>query len=128
MSRHPTLQQLIAQRRDETGWTVRALAAATDGAISHQTMSDIATGKRKEWPKSTATVTGLARALNLSEQTIILAYAAGIGFTIETPSMLAAQLPATADRLTGAERNHIVGLVHALTAGREDPDVDETSA
>ena len=119
MKVHPTMQHLIQQRRDETGWTVRALADATGGAVSHQSLSDIATGKRKEWPRSVEAISGLARALNVSEQTVLMAYATGLGIPIPAqPSLLALQLPASTDLLTAAERNHIVGLVIALTEGR----------
>ncbi|WP_411815540.1 hypothetical protein [Gordonia sp. SND2] len=116
---HPGIAELIRLRQDETGWSLNAIATATGGRVSRQTMSNLAAGRATEWPKSTDTVTGLATALGVREETIVLAYATTIGIPIsKTPSLLAAQLPANTDLLTPAERNHILGLIRALTDGR----------
>lgn len=119
---HPTIQELIQHRRDETGWSLRAIAKATGDRVAHQTVSKLASGPPREWPKNVETITGLAAALNVPEDTIVLAFASAMGIPVRRqPSLLALQLPASADLLTAAERNHIIGLVQALTAGRTDP-------
>ena len=118
-TQHPTIVDLIRRRQDETGWSLNAIAGATGGRVSRQTMSVLAAGKTSEWPKSTDTIRGLSVALGVREETIVLAYATTLGLPIaSTPSLLAVQLPAGAGYLTAAERSHIVGLIRALTDGR----------
>lgn len=119
MEQHPTIQDLIQRRLDETGWSIRAFAKATGGTVSHQTVSKLASGAAREWPKNAETILGLASALNVPEDTVVLGFASSIGIPVRRqPSMLALQIPRSADLLTTAERTHIVGLVHALVAGR----------
>lgn len=119
VEQHPTIPDLIKARQDDTGWSLNAIANATGGRVSRQTMSNLAAGRANEWPKSTDTITGLAAALAVREETIVLAYATTIGVPIAAvPSLLAVQLPAGTDLLTAAERSHIIGLIRALTDGR----------
>ncbi|WP_448222796.1 hypothetical protein [Gordonia iterans] len=122
MTEHPTITDLITARREETGWSYRTLAAAGGNLVSHQQLASLGTAGPREWPKTTDTIAGLAKALDVREDTIVLAFAAALGIKIPTqPSLLAVQLPATTDRLTAAERTHIVGLVRALTTDRPEP-------
>lgn len=118
-TQHPTIVDLIRRRQDETGWSLNAIATATCGRVSRQTMSNLAAGKTSEWPKSLDTIHGLSTALAVREETIVLAYATALGIPIASaPSLLAVQLPAGTEYLTAAERSHIVGLIRALTEGR----------
>ncbi|WP_148281563.1 hypothetical protein [Tsukamurella sp. 1534] len=95
--------------------------------MSKKTFNDLATGTPKSWPAPT-TIAGLARALSVPDDTIVLAIAASLGVPVRThTSLLALQLPASADLLTPSERGYIVGIVKSLTAGRGDPDAPEES-
>ncbi|AXC38118.1 immunity repressor [Gordonia phage Mulch] len=119
---HPTIRDLIEDRKRVTAWSYQALSDASGGSVSRQTMFDLGTKPPKSWPSDPNTILGLARALNVPEETIVLGYAASFGIPLRgQPSLLALQLPASTDLLTAAERTHIVGLVNSLTAGRQHP-------
>ncbi|AKJ72203.1 hypothetical protein TPA4_38 [Tsukamurella phage TPA4] len=102
-----------------TGWSYQDLAHASGDVVSKKTFNDLVMGTPKSWP-TPATIAGIARALSIPDDAVVLAIAASLGVPVRAhPSLLAMQLPASADLLTPSERSHIIGLVKALTSGRE---------
>lgn len=117
-----TIGELILARLDGQGWSRREFSDATGGVVSHQSLSAIIAGP-KQWPKHNDTILGLARALAVHPETVVLAYAAALGIPIKSqPSRIVTALPESADLLTGAEVTHIAGIITALTHGRTNPD------
>lgn len=116
---HPTIKQLLDDKRRETGWSYNEMAEAAGGTVTRAGIHHLMTNPIKSWPKSPETITGLARMLNVREDVVVLAYAASIGIPVcQPPSLLAAMLPDRTDLLTQAERTHIVGIINALTQDR----------
>ncbi|KXP08063.1 hypothetical protein AXK57_16400 [Tsukamurella pulmonis] len=119
MRTHPSIRDLIEERKRDTGWSYADLAHASGDLVTRGTIHSLATGTPKSWPKTTATITGLAQALNVPEETVVLAYATSFGVAVRSqPSLLALQLPATTDLLTATERAQIVGIIRSMTEGR----------
>lgn len=116
---HPTIRDLIAARVASTGWSQRELAYASDDMVSHQTVQDLAAAPPKAWPKTNRTILGLARALDVTPETVVLAYAASLGIPVKARQpLISIQMPPSADTLTAAERNSIVALIRTMTADR----------
>lgn len=115
-----SIGELILQRLDEQGWSRREFADATGGVVSHQSLSAIIAGP-KQWPKHNDTILGLARALAVHPETVVLAYATALGIPIQAqPPRLVTALPESTHLLTGPEITHIAGIITALTHGRTD--------
>lgn len=111
----PTISELIAAQMDATGRSYRELSKASGDRVKYQTFQELRTAPPKSWPKSIETIRGMAAALDVSETAIVLGYARSLGVRLQGESMLAQQLPASAGRLTPAQRNAIVSLIRAIT-------------
>lgn len=125
---HPTIRDLIELRIEQTGWSYQSMSDASGGVVGRQTIYELVANPVKSWPKNVSTITGLAQALNMTEEVVVLAYAASLGIPLrKQPSLLALQLPPSADLLTSTERAHIIGLIQSIVADRTDdlpPDGD----
>jgi hypothetical protein len=120
MPAHPTIQQLLQEWRDHTGWSYAMMSKATGDVVARNQLHELTTGQPRSWP-DTKTVIALAEALSVSEQTVVLGFATSLGLPITTEgSLLATMLPRSADYLTLAERTHVIGIVTALTKGRSE--------
>lgn len=125
MHAHPSIRDLIEDRKRDTGWSYADLAHASGDLVTRGTVYGLATSPPKSWPKARTTITGLAQALNVPEETVVLAYATSFGVPVRAqPSLLALQLPATTDLLTATERAQIIGIIRSMTENRS-PTNDE---
>ncbi|MGV5046844.1 hypothetical protein [Rhodococcus pyridinivorans] len=111
----PTIGELIAAQMDATGRSYRELSKASGDRVKYQTFHELCTAPPKSWPKNVETIRGMAAALDVSETAVVLGYARSLGVEVQGESMLAQQLPASAGRLTPAQRNAIVSLIRAIT-------------
>ncbi|MBX4168093.1 hypothetical protein K3M35_05350 [Rhodococcus sp. DMU2021] len=100
---------------DATGRSYRELSKASGDRVKYQTFHELCTAPPKSWPKNVETIRGMAAALDVSETAVVLGYARSLGVEVQGESMLAQQLPASAGRLTPAQRNAIVSLIRAIT-------------
>ncbi|MGK9270454.1 hypothetical protein KXR83_05565 [Williamsia muralis] len=113
----PTLDELIGERKRLRGFSYADLENRADAVISRQRWQQLGTGVRvKEFPEP-ATITAMAKALDVDVAEVVLAAARSIGLDVKrgAQSDLAARLPSTADRLNEVQRDAIVTLVRSIT-------------
>jgi hypothetical protein len=108
----PTIKELIREALD-AGKTVRQLEADSGYLVRFQTFQELANHPPKQFPKHVHTITGVAAALNLSESTVVLAYAAGLGIPVQAGSSFALRLPPDVDTIDLALRDSILQLLRA---------------
>lgn len=102
-------------RRTKGDRTYEQLSAATRGALTAQRLQQIAAGARgSNFPKP-ATITALARALYVTERTVVLAAAETAGLNVSSASDdVAAILPDAAAGLTDRQVATILQLVRVM--------------
>lgn len=121
------LQELIAACKGDRSY--EALEKAGGGSPSSKRWQQIATKVDPKFPDP-ATIRSIARALSVSETTVVLAAARSLGLTIPLAdaSRLAELLPPSAARLTpmqvAAVRQVVRAMVEPMDIAAEDADAD----
>jgi hypothetical protein len=108
----PTIRELIRAALD-AGKTVRQLEADSGDRVRFQTFQELSNNAPKQFPKQADTITGMAAALNISESTVVLAYATALGIPVETGSTFALRLPPGVDHLEPAMQDAILQVTRA---------------
>lgn len=120
----PTISELIHTQRDATGLTYRQMAdraAASGHPVKYQQFQELATRGPKGWPKDSATVKGLAFALEVSERSIVLAFARSFGLDVsEGSSLLEVLLPAGTRDVDPGLQQAIAGVVRAAVQAQHE--------
>lgn len=114
----PTISDLVRAARDG-GLTYRELEARSQRAgfgVKFQTFEVLANQGPLAWPKSVDTIRGIAAALDITEQAVVLGYAASLGVRVTPQPRLVAGLPPSTALLTEPMRDAILGLIRAATA------------
>lgn len=113
----PTIRELVRAALD-AGKTVRQLEIDSGGLVRFQTFQELSSHPPKQFPKRAATILGVAAALNLSESTVVLAYAAGLGIPVHAGSTFALRLPPGVDNIELPLQDAILQLMRsALSVG-----------
>lgn len=111
-SRVPTIRELIQDAID-SGKSVRDLSAASGDRVKHQTFQELSKRAPKQFPKESKTISGMSAALGYPEATIVLAYAKGLGISVETDSQFALRLPYGVDGLDPEMQSALVSVARA---------------
>lgn len=123
----PSIKELIRAALD-AGKTVRQLEADSGDRVRFQTFQELSNHPPKQFPKHAETITGMAAALNISESTVVLAYATGLGVPVSTGPTFALRLPPGVDQLEPAMQDAIIQVARAALqsgTGRPVGAVDE---
>lgn len=116
----PSIKDLIRAALD-AGKTVRQLEADSGDRVRFQTFQELSNHPPKEFPKQAKTITGMAAALNISESTVVLAYATGLGVPVSAGPTFALRLPPGVDNLDPSMQDAIIQVARAAVrsgAGR----------
>lgn len=108
----PTIGDLIRNEL-QRGKSVRDLETDSGGQVAFQTFQQLAHRPPRNFPKDPKTVRGMARALQVDEMTVVLAYAAGLGIYISGLSNFALRLPPGVDDLDPQLQDSMVGMIRA---------------
>lgn len=108
----PTIRDLIRSALDE-GKSVRDLAADSGDRVKFQTFQELANHPPKQFPKDPKTIAGMAGALRVSETTVVLAYAKGLGIGISTDSGFALRLPVGIDTVDPRMQDALIAVARA---------------
>jgi len=108
----PSIRELIRAALDG-GKTVRQLEAESGYRVRFQTFQELSNHAPKQFPKHAATITGMAVALNVSESTVVLAYATGLGVPVSAGPTFALRLPPGVDGLAPAMQDAIIQVARA---------------
>lgn len=121
-----TISELVKAQKAASDLSYEALAQRAQKVglgLTKQQLSDLANNRPKGWPKSAEMVQALSVALNVSERTVVLSYAASFGIDVsETRSPFEVRLPATVSSLDPSMQDAILHVIRAATEGAE---VDE---
>lgn len=121
----PTIRDLVRAALD-AGKTVRQLEIDSGGLVRFQTFQELSARPPKQFPKRIDTIIGVATALNVSESTVVLAYAAGLGIPVHAGSTFALRLPPGVDNIELPLQDAILQLMRsALSVGAGRGVVDE---
>ncbi|AKC38406.1 TPA_asm: immunity repressor [Mycobacterium phage McProf] len=123
-----TLQDLILTLKGDR--TYKDLEDASGGVVKAQRWNQITNGiKVKEFPEP-ASIEGMARALNVKLDVILLSIARSVGLPVEEDvSRLAAMLPPGAEKLGDAQLGLMLSLLREMIkASENDGDRDTESA
>lgn len=108
------LPSLIRERIDR-GASLEALATASGGAIGGTRWSTLSRGEKFNQFPDVKTLRGVARALNLTEATVVLSAAQYLGMDMGSRRpTLGDRIPSDADKLPRAVQAAIVNLVVSL--------------
>lgn len=114
----PSIKDLIRAALD-TGKTVRQLEADSGDRVRFQTFQELSKHPPKQFPKFAETIAGMATALNVSESTVVLAYATGLGVPVSAGPTFALRLPPGVDDLDPSMQDAIIQVARAaLQSGR----------
>lgn len=111
----PTIRDLIHFLLD-AGKTVRELAADSGGRVKFQTFQELANHPPKQFPKDNKTIVGMAKALRVSEATVVLAYAKGLGIDVLTDSRFALRLPVGVDAIDPQMQDALIAVARAAVS------------
>lgn len=106
----------------DRGLSNRELEARASNAghrVKFQTFSELANNAPKSWPKRTETISGLAAALDVTERTIVLAFAESLGVDVGRVGF-ADLVPRGADVMEPEMREAVLAVIRAATKGAED--------
>jgi hypothetical protein len=114
----PSIKELITAALD-AGKTVRQLEADSGDRVRFQTFQELSKHPPKQFPKYAETITGMAAALNVSESTVVLAYATGLGIPVSAGPTFALRLPPGVDTIEPSMQDAIIQVARAaLQSGR----------
>lgn len=120
----PSIRELIQAALD-AGKTVRQLEADSGYRVRFQTFQNLSKHAPKEFPKHPETIAGMVAALNVSESTVVLAYATGLGIPVDAGSTFALRLPPGVDALDPSMQDAIIRVARAaLQSGARRPVAD----
>lgn len=108
----PSIKELITAALD-AGKTVRQLEADSGDRVRFQTFQELSKHPPKQFPKYASTIVGMAAALNVSESTVVLAYATGLGIPVSAGPMFALRLPPGVDTIEPAMQDAIIQVARA---------------
>lgn len=108
----PSIKELITAALD-AGKTVRQLEADSGDRVRFQTFQELSKHSPKQFPKQAETITGMAAALNVSESTVVLAYATGLGIPVSAGPTFALRLPPGVDNLEPSMQDAIIQVARA---------------
>ncbi len=126
------ISELIRERAHDLGATYRELEARSERAgfkVKYQTFAQLATSGPKAWPKEPETIKGIASALQVTEESVVLAFAATFGLNISRKSQFSASLPLGVDRLNPQVRDSFLRLIRDVleTEGSGEHAVSSTA-
>ncbi len=101
------------------GRTVRQLEADSGDRVKFQTFQELSNNAPKQFPKDIKTIKGMAEALRVSETTVVLAYAKGLGIPVRADSSFALRLPPRVDHLDPGLQDAIIRLARAAVQAQE---------
>lgn len=107
-----SLAELVAERREQLGMSLRGAAEASGGLVSKTHLAAIETGETTA--VSDRMLRGIALALELPLGRV--REAAGV-----RPALRPFSCPERADRLNARERRLVISLIDTLLAAREEP-------
>jgi hypothetical protein len=112
-----TLHQLIRDRMAERGWSYTDLERRSDHALTRGRWQQLGSGLRQKKFPDPASLTVIARVLEVDITTVVLATAQALGLDARREgSDLAHLLPAETDRLSERMRDAILTLIRAAVA------------
>lgn len=115
---NPSLQALVADRKGDRSY--EQLAALSDGRLSRARIQQIATREMKAFPDA-ATLAGLAQALDVPVQEVVLATARSLGLEVRGGSSGDALLVPGGRRLSTPAQEALLTLARELSkAGARD--------
>ncbi|DAZ90090.1 Uncharacterised protein [Mycobacteroides abscessus subsp. bolletii] len=121
-----TLQDLILTLKGDR--TYKDLEDASGGVVKAQRWNQITNGiKVKEFPEP-ASIEGMARALNVKLDVILLSIARSVGLSVgEDDSRLAAMLPPGADKLGDTQLGLMLSLLREMIKASGNDDGNDES-
>lgn len=123
----PTIKDLIRAALDN-GKTVRQLEADSGGRVRFQTFQELSNAAPKNFPRDVhETITGMAVALGVTETTIVLAYAKGMGIRIAGGSPFALRVPPGVDSVDSAVQESMLSLMRAIVRMETAPSAGASS-
>lgn len=121
----PTLQALVADRKGDRSY--EQLAALSDGRLSRARIQQIATREMRAFPDA-ATLAGLAQALDVPVQEVVLATARSLGLEVRSGASGDALLVPGGKKLSTPAQEALLTMARELTkAGATDGERDTTS-
>ncbi len=118
----PSLHQLIRSRMDARGWSYSDLERRSDRALSRGRWQQLGSGVPQRKFPDPASLTVIARVLEVDITTVVLAAAQAVGLDVRPrTSDLAALLPSGSDQLSERTRDAILALVRAAVADQQGP-------
>lgn len=108
---------LIRTQAGVTGRTYREmeqLAAKSGYKVRYQTVAELANEEPSGFPRHMDTVRGLAVALDVSEKTVLLAYAESLGLNMDQESSFVRQLPPSVNRLQPEISDRLIALIRSI--------------
>lgn len=108
-----TIKDLIRAALDN-GKTVRQLEADSGGRVRFQAFQELSNNAPKNFPRDMETITGMAIALGVSETTVVLAYAQGLGVRVAAGSPFALRVPSGIDKLDQSVQESLLGLMRSI--------------
>lgn len=107
--------ELIAAHKSSRSYP--ELARAAGGVVTDKRLQQLAQGQFKEFPEP-ATIIGLAKALRVSETSVLLAFAESLGLNVtRSVAPLLELLPASVADLPENQVRAIAGLIYEFTEG-----------
>lgn len=123
----PTIRDLIRSALD-SGRSVRDLEQDSGYRVKFQTFQELANHAPRQFPKETKTITGMAQALNVTEAAVVLAYAKGLGISVDgINNTFALRLPAGIASVEPEMQNAIINMARAAVKQRRiqaDPNAE----
>lgn len=120
----PTLQALVADRKGDRSY--EQLAALSDGRLSRARIQQIATREMKAFPDA-ATLAGLAQALDVPVQEVVLATARSLGLEVRGGASGDALLVPGGKKLSTPAQDALLTMARELSkAGATDGERDAT--
>lgn len=120
----PTIADLIIGAQRE-GRSLRQLEEDSGYLVKYQTFGDLANHAPGEFPKSTKTIAGMARALRVPEATIVLAYAKSLGIPVDgNDSTFALRLPPDVASIEPEMQNALISMIRAAVKRAKRPRAD----
>jgi hypothetical protein len=108
-----TIKDLIRAALDN-GKTVRQLETDSGGRVRFQAFQEYSNNAPKNFPRDMETITGMAIALGVSETTIVLAYAKGLGVRVAPGSAFSLRVPPGVDQLDHPVQESLLGLMRSI--------------
>lgn len=108
---------LIRTQAGTTGRTYREMQEVSARAgykLRYQTVAELANEAPSGFPRHMDTIRGLAIALDVSEKTVLLAYAESLELNMDTESSFVQQLPPSVRNLSPEITDKLIALIRSI--------------